>query len=510
MKPLIIKHRITPFWIVVLVLLVVSCGIQKRDYNSVQSRIPDGLNENYLQQNDSTAFFETTEPDAQWWTRLNDPDLDSLIAKARQNNLDIQSAIANYESARALLKGTKFDRFPTVSANSDVTRQRLGENVFVEGGNPTFTQYNASADAFWEVASFGRVKNRIKGAVANQEIARADMRGIYVSIFAEIATNYIQLRGTQYQLSIAERNLESQTQTLDLVTRQFNAGTGNNLDVSRARAQMESTKATIPALQAQVEALKNSISVLAGEVPGNLDEAYLNEKSLPSLPATINMGNIYELIQRRPDVQLAENSVRAQIARYNLSVAELYPNITFSGSIGFSAINFDSFGTNDAFTWNLMPSISWAAFNLGRVKKQIDAEDAATLAALAQYEQTVLRALEDIRTSMSNYVNFLRQRESLRLSAESSSDAATFARQRYDAGLDSFIDYLNANRTLLEAENQLAIIETQTANGLVQLYRALGGGWAIVTEQEVTDTYQEMKDNDDRLPDGEAGFRQKQ
>ncbi len=482
--------------IALIAVFAISCGVRKRSYDKVQNSIPDVLSENYLEMNDSTALFQAIAPDAEWWTNFNDPDLDSLINKARQKNLNIRTAIANYESAQALLKGTKFDRFPTITSNGNFTRQRLGENVFVSGGNPTFNQYNGSLDAFWEIGAFGRVSNRIKGAVANREIARADIRGVYVSIFAEIANNYISLRGAQYQLNIANENLRSQEQTLDLVTRQFEAGTGNNLNVSRAAAQMESTKATIPALQAQIEALKNSISVLVGEIPGDLDDAYLNDKPLPDLPNTISMGNVYELIQRRPDVQLAENQVKAQIAQYNLSVAELYPNITFSGSIGFSAINFSSFGQNEAFTWNLMPRISWAAFNLGRVKKQIDAEDAATLGAIAQYEQVILQALEDIRTSMSNYVNLLRKRESLRKAAESSNDAVTFAQQRYDAGLDSFIDYLNANRTLLEAENELAIIETQTATGLVQLYRALGGGWGIITEEETQNIFNTIKEKD--------------
>jgi multidrug efflux system outer membrane protein len=478
---------------IVLSLILISCGVTKRDFD-VNTKVD--TNKEYLTENLATEAFENATITTEWWTQFNDPILDTLIEKSRKHNLDINAAVANLYASRATLKGTKFDRFPTVTANGNYTRTRLGENIFVPGANPTFTTYNSSFDAFWETDLFGRVSNRIKGAYANQQLAIADMQATYVMIFAEVARNYMELRGTQYQLDIAQRNLKGQQETYDLTVRLSNSGTNNSLDVSRALAQLENTRATIPPLTARIEALKNSLSVLIGEVPGNLDTTIISKKPLPSLPSSIAVGEVSELLRRRPDVRRAEAELQIQIAKYNLSVAELYPKIQFGGSLGFSAVDFSNFGSNESFTWNIFPSISWAAFNLGRVKQKINQEDALTLASLQHYEKTVLEALEEIKTAMSNYTNELQRREILRQSSVASADAKNFAKQRFNAGLDNFIDYLNADNTLLQAENRLAISETQSITSLIAIYKALGGGWEIISDQELQQKYQDLKTAD--------------
>ncbi len=481
--------------ITLLSLILVSCGVTKRDFE-VNSNVE--LESNYLENvsEDSAILKANTTATIEWWSAFNDPILDTLIDKARKHNLDINTAIANLYASRAMVKETKLDRLPTVTANGNVTRTRLGENIFVPGANPTFTTYNSSFDAFWETDLFGRVSNRIKGAYANQQIAMTDVQGTYVSIFAEVARNYMELRGAQYQLDIANRNLKGQQETYDLTVRLSEAGTSNQLDVSRALAQLENTRATIPPLNARIEALKNSISVLIGEVPGNLDNDIITKKPLPSLPESVAIGNVTDLLRRRPDVKRAEAELQVQIATYNLSVAELYPKIQFGGSIGFSAVDFSNFGNNDSFTWSIFPSISWAAFNLGRVKQQIKKEDALTLAALQRYEKTVLEALEEIRTAMTNYTNELERRETLRKSSLASAEATDIARKRFNAGLDSFIDYLSADNTLLQAENRLASSEIASATSLVAIYKALGGGWEIIETDELDQRFEELKTAD--------------
>lgn len=456
------------------------------------------IQEDFLTGEWSDEAFNNARTTINWWSEFNDATLDTLIEKARRHNLDINSAVANFYAARALLKETKFDRVPTLTANAGYTRTRLGENVFVQGSNPTFSSYNASFDAFWEADVFGRVFNQIKGAYANKQYALADMQGVYISIFAEVAHNYMELRGTQCLLDIADRNLKGQQETYDLTVRLSEAGTSNSLDVSRALAQLENTRATIPPLKARVSALKNSISVLIGEVPGNLALSITGKQPLPSLPATVALGDINEMLRRRPDVRRAEAELQLLIAQYNISVAELYPKIQFGGSIGFSAVDFSNLGRKESFTWSVMPTISWAAFNLGRVKQQIKRDDALTLAALNEYEKTVLKGLEEIRTAMSNYANELERREILRTSSGASAEAAKFARQRYNAGLDSFIDYLSADNSLLQAENLLAGSEISSATSLISIYKALGGGWEIITEDELHNKFEglRMKENE--------------
>src|SRR5690606_6376006 len=291
---------------------------------------------------------------------------------------------------------------------------------------------------------------------------------------------------------IAKRNLKGQQETYNLTVKLFEAGTGNRLDVARALAQLETTRASMPPLEARIEALKNSISVLVGEVPGNLDAAVLEKQPLPSLPASIALGDVQEMLRRRPDVRLAEAVLQERIAGYNISVAELYHKIDFGGSIGFSAVDFSNFGTTGSFTWSIFPRISWAAFNLGRVRQQIKRDDARTVAAVNQYEKSVLQGLEEIKTALSNYTQELRRREVLRTSTQASAQAAEFAKQRFSGGLDNFIDYLSAEQTLLAAENALALSEISSATALLAIYKALGGGWEIITQEEVDQKFEAM------------------
>src|SRR5690606_37556282 len=189
---------------------------------------------------------------------------------------------------------------------------------------------------------------------------------------------------------------------------------------ARALAQLETTHASMHLLETRMGVLHNSLSVLLGEVPGYLDSSVVMKRALPSLPESIALGDIKEMLRRRPDVRLAEAQSMEQIAQYNVSVAELYPSIQFGGSIGFSAVDFSNFGSSQSFTWSVFPSIRWSAFNLGRVKQQIKREDALALAAVSQYEKTVLEGLEEIKTSLSNYTNELKRREILRTSAQAS------------------------------------------------------------------------------------------
>jgi len=464
-------------------LLLVSCGIQKKGYEVEGIYSVDG---DYLSAEIQDANYGKGEIAVSWWSEFQDPVLDSLIEKARRRNLDIHVAVANFQASRALLEGTKLDRYPAVQLNGEYLRTRLGENVFAPGNNPTYSTYTGSFDAFWELDIFGRVSHRIKGTYANSQAALADMRGVYVRIFAEVANTYLELRGNQYLLDIARRNLKGQDETYQLTQELSRAGTSNSLDVTRAEAQLEATRASIPPLEARIGALKNSLSVLVGEIPGSLGD--LAEKQpLPSLPTSVALGSMEDLLRRRPDVKRAEARLQERVARYNISVANLYPSIQFGGSIGFSATDFSNFGSKESFSWSIFPSISWAAFDLGRVRKQIKRDDALALAALNQYEKTVLESLEEIKTALGNYSQELKRREILRTSSRASARAASMARERFNAGLDNFIDYLSADNALLQSENALAQSEISAATSLVAIYKALGGGWEIVSPQELED-----------------------
>ena len=206
---------------------VVSCGVQKRDYEVV---LPLTVNEDLLKSKVVDSLFNQSKISISWWLAFEDPILDSLIKKAQQHNLDINTAVANYQAAKALVKERKFDRWPTITANGEYARTRMGENVFAQGENPTYSTYSGSLDASWEADLFGRVTNRIKGAYATKQQAVADMHGVYLSIYAEVASNYLALRGTQYRIDIAKRNLKGQQETYELTQQLAQAGTSNQLD----------------------------------------------------------------------------------------------------------------------------------------------------------------------------------------------------------------------------------------------------------------------------------------
>ncbi|MEM9983334.1 MAG: TolC family protein, partial [Bacteroidota bacterium] len=354
-------------------------------------------------------------------------------------------------------------------------------------------------DAFWELNLFGRVTHRVKEAYAFEQVALADMQAVYVSLFAEVARTYVELRGTQYLLDIAKRNVENQKETFELTARLAHSGTNNTLDVARAEAQLENTRASIPTLQAQINALTNTLNVLVGAVPGTLTSTITDQQPLPSLPTAVLVGESEALLRRRPDVFKAEQEVLQLVAQYNLTATDLYPRVTFNGSVGFSAINFSSLGQNRSFTYTLIPGISWAAFNLGRIKQQINQRDALAIAAVNRYEQVTLEALLEIKNTMTQYEQELKRRALLAKAFQKSKEAAQLAEDRYKAGLDSFLDYLSADRTLLEAEVALANSEIRTLTQLIALYKALGGGWEIVTDQELEEKFEQLKEQDSTL-----------
>lgn len=476
--------------IVLSLLMFVSCGIKKRDFNHTPIVT---VEDDFLEAEITDSELKQTAIAQNWWSELNDEMLNSLIEEARAHNFDINIAVANFQASRSMLKKSKLEQLPTIGANAEYLRTRLGENIFAPGLNPTYSSYNAGVDSYWEIDVFGRVANQVKATYANHLQVIADMNGVYIRIFAEVADNYLELRGTQYLYEIALRNLKSQEETYDLTVQLYQSGVGNQLDVSRALAQLETTRASIPSIEARMAALKNSLSVLVGRVPNDLNEMFSRQEKFPNLPESIAIGSIHEMLQRRPDIQFAEAALKERIALYNISVADLYPKVQFGGSVGFSAVDFSNFGSKESFTWSIFPNISWAGLNLGRVKQQIDRNDALTIAAVNQYEKTVLQALEEIKTALTNYSYELKRKEILSNSTKASITAATLAKQRFNAGLDSFIDYLNAEKALLDTENLLANSKIISAKSLIEIYKALGGGWELISEDEINQKYDYLK-----------------
>ena len=467
----------------ILTMLVLSACSVGRDYQ--EPDIDPLVQDQFLEQDQGR--FQDTEPTIAWWREFNEPQLSLLVEQALDHNLDVRIALANLQEARFLLGETTFDRFPTIEADGDVTRQlQTEEGVFPPFGDRVQTTYNTGLDTLWELNLFGRVSQRIAASEANLEAREADLEAFYVTIAAEVARTYIELRGAQYRLDVARRNTDNQQQTYDLTSALFDGGASDKLDIERANTQLELTKSTIPPLEAEVNGAMNRLAVLTGQPPTALHGSLQSAKALPSIPSTVNVGNPVDLLKRRPDIRAAEREFASAVAEYNVNVADLYPNVTFKGSLGFSSTSISNLLTGGAGTYLLGPQINWAAFNIGRVRARIDAADARTHARLASFEKTVLQALEETETAMVKFSREEQSRAHLQKAAASSAKAVSYAQDRFEAGIDNLLDVLVAQRTMLEAQDRLASSEINVARNLISIYKALGGGWQVKASSAMT------------------------
>jgi multidrug efflux system outer membrane protein len=444
--------------------------------------------------NESAKGLSAGEVETSWWQGFNDGKLNHLVDLAIRGNYDLRIATANLRAARALRLETQFDLYPTVTYQASYTRERLSEAILsVPGSDRDIDLYTAGFDASWELDFFGRVRRSIEAATAEVEASEAVRRDVIVSLLAEVARNYFELRGTQNQLEVARRNAENQKQTLDLTIALLEGGRGTELDTSRARAQLNSTLATIPPLETAIKRAIYRLSVLTGQEPTALEAELSTPQKLPDLPKLVAVGTPDGLLRRRPDIRVAERNLAAATARIGVATADLFPRITFTGSMALQAGSFSGIGDGGSGTFFLMPQIFWAAFDLGRVRARIKGADANAEAALAGYEQTVLLALEEAENALVDFGRQQARQDFLRQSAEASEKAVELAQLRYRYGVADFLTVLDAERTLLEAQDQLAQSETSTATALVAVYKALGGGWGIETDDQHKDLANKTK-----------------
>ena len=428
--------------------------------------------------------FTASNTETDFWKGFNDPQLDELIESALAANHDIRIAQSRLAEARALRGETRLDLAPTITASGGHTESRASvRQQPLPGIDRDQDYYDASFDASWELDLFGRVRRGIEAQSAEVNASIAGVENAQVSVTAEVARSYFELRGAQHQLDVARRNTTNQRNSLELTNARLEAGRGTELDTSRAQAQLSATLSTIPDFEAAVTRSILRIGVLTGNSPEALLDKLSETKPLPALPATQPIGTPEALLRRRPDIRIAENQLAAATARVGVAVGDLFPRISLVGSWGFDATNSGDLGNGDSEAYSFGPSIRWAAFDLGRVRQRIKQREAATDGALARYEQTVLRALEETDASMTDYVKSLAKQEHLRQSASASANAAMLARARFDNGAADFLTVLDAERTMLEAEDRLARTETQTATSLLAMYKALGGGFRSVATQ---------------------------
>lgn len=459
--------------LLIMGIILSSCSSYKSvDKAAQQAQMPI-LAENFSLE----GRFQAAAPEAAWWQQLEDEPLKQLVEIALVHNRDIQVAQASLTESRALLRNSRLDWFPTVEADVSATRQKTSADLLPPGSETISETYQAGFDAFWELDLFGRINQQVNLSEAQLAARVANLRAVQVSIAAEVAGSYIALRGSQYLLEVAQSSARNQEESFNLTQKFADVGRGDQLDISRAQAQLELTRARIPTLQAQIRIAKNRIAVLTHQSAEQVAVMVAVNSALPSLPTTLAVGNPLDLLQRRPDIQYAEQALKGAVAEYNVRVADLYPRITLNGSLGYLSTDWSRLGETPTETFLFAPSIRWAAFNLGRVQTQINAADARTQARIAEFEQTVLRALEETDNALQNFSREEERRLRLQQAASASSQAARFARQKFEIGSGDFLSVLDAERSQLEVNAQLAQSETQLLLNLVAVYKALGGGW---------------------------------
>jgi len=453
-----------------------------RDY--IQPETAPSVKATSLTNDEMYKFASQQQPVAAWWNEFDDKQLVTLVEQSLKTNLDVRIAYANLLEARSISRALDSDRYPSVDATGSYSRnlsskERTPNQSVVRASDA----YQAGFDASWELDVFGRVSSRIEAQQALEQAVDANLQQIYVTVSAEVARTYFELRGAQYRLDIAERNAKNQGETFTLTENMFEAGSASALDISRAQTQLRLTRSSIPPLKAQVTASINALSVLTGQVPDALRAELSVSKPLPSLPITVAVGHADDLLQRRPDIRYAERQLAATVSQYNLSVSDLFPSVNIIGSLGFISTNLSTFGTS-ALAGAIGPSISWQIFDRDRLYAQIDQADARSQAALAQYEKTVLAALQETQTAISDFSYEEERRLELQQAAASAQESVNMAKERFDRGYDNFLNVLDAERTLLEAEDSLANSEISSGLDLISIYKALGGGWQVVDESK--------------------------
>jgi multidrug efflux system outer membrane protein len=418
-----------------------------------------------------------------YWVGFSDPTLTGLIEDALGHNKDLSAAEANLRAARAARRLAGFDQFPTVdlsagySRNLDAREQLPGINRH----DREFDVAQAGFDGLWELDLFGRVRRNVEAARADVGASAATLQDARVSVIAEVARDYFILRGLQDQLALTERNADNQFNTLKLTRNRLDAGRGNQLDTARAEAQWQTTLASIPSLQASIATTGYRLSVLTGRQPTALSASLTPQAPQPALPGLNAIGTPEQLLRRRPDVRAAERRLAGATARVGVAVGDLFPKVTMTGQVGYFAPTFGQFGTGEARFFSFGPSISWAAFDLGRVRARIGSARAQTDAALAAYEGAVLGALEDTEGALISYGRSQTRRDALQVAATASDKAAELAQKRFEGGLIDFLEVLDAQRTALSAELLLSQSRTDAATSLIAVYKALGAGWRSPT-----------------------------
>ncbi len=425
------------------------------------------------------AAGESDETLAEWWTVFGDPALNDLLTDVRANNRQLAMAVANMDRYAAMYGVVRADAFPQVGAQGSAAYDRQTERVRRPPGmpipdNPTWL-YQAGFSMEWELDLWGRVRRSREAVRGRWEAAEEDVRHTLVLIQAQAAAEYIRLRALQARLATAQRNIDLQRETLQVVRGRFDAGLTGETDVFQAEMNLAATEAQVPALKAKLDETLNALCVLTGVWPGALDalRAPAPVPSADTLPYLLPA----ELVRRRPDIRSAERDLAAQTARIGVARGELFPKLALDGTFAFAATDAGDLTSSAAQVFSIGPVLSLPVFTGGKVRSAVRAEEAAARGALARYEQTVLTAFGECEDALSRFAQSGEQVAALREAVKAAGRTVDLTTELYRTGLTDFQRVLDAQRQLAQYEDALAEAKGARAAGLVAVYKAFGGGW---------------------------------
>jgi len=425
----------------------------------------------------------TAAPVGRWWDAFGDPELSSLVERATIANRDLAQAAGRVAEAQALYRATRSAQFPSIDGDADVAYQRSSVNALFPGGTDD-TLWGIGVSASWEVDLFGRVRRSVEASDARYEGSEDDERDVLISVIAEVAAAYVDVRTVQQRLAVARQNLESQGKIVELTRIRFEGGIASSLDVAQAESIHANTRTIIPPLEAQLARQMNRLSVLLGENPGTLVDELAPPAPIPAPPAELTVVLPVDVVRQRPDIRFAERQLAAQTALIGVATADLYPRLTLLGTFGFDATDAAQLFQGPSRSYSVGPSVRWNVFDAGRIRALIGAEQARTVQALAFYEQTVLLALEEVENALVTYARLQEERDASEDAIKAGTLSLELATALYKDGIVDFQNVLDAQRTLLVFEDQLARVDGSSTQSLVQLYRALGGGWAALSPSQ--------------------------
>ncbi|WP_303722643.1 efflux transporter outer membrane subunit [Malonomonas rubra] len=414
---------------------------------------------------------EGSENLSQWWQTLNDPLLSELVEEALRSSPDLRTARSLLRQVRAQRIVAATEYYPTVSATGSTSLSK-------SDGEATRESYSVGFDASWELDLFGGVRRSVEASQASLDASEANLQDTQVSLAAEVATNYFEVRSLQNRLKIALENLDSQGETLQLTKWREQAGLIDSQDVDQAQSNMEQTRAQIPSLKTSLAEAEHRLEILLGKLPGSLHQRLSSGGELPVVPGQIVLGIPADTLRQRPDIRAAERKLAAETARVGVAEAARYPSFKLSGSIGLDALTLSGLGESGAGSLSLLGGITEPIFNAKRLKKQVEIQDAVREQAQIAYEQTVLNALGEVENALVNLYRSQERTSSLDQATISIEKAAAIARQKYAAGLIDFQSVLDTERSVRNLQDSLATSRTNSVLALISLYKALGGGWS--------------------------------